>query len=65
MLQVLSVSSSSLDFSNSNYNYDNANANVSFHLCKCSIDLANMAKNNLTNKSAGTVRECDLLTQRA
>jgi len=66
MLQVLSVSSSSLDFSNSNYNYDNANANVSFHLCnKCSIDLARMAKNNLTNESAGTAREGDLLTQRA
>ena len=66
MLQVLSVSSSRLDFSNSNYNYDNANANASFHLCKeCSIDLAYTAKNNLTNKSAGTERESDLLTQRA
>jgi hypothetical protein len=66
MLQVLSVSSSSLDFSNSNYNYDNANANVSFHLCyNRSINLANRAKNNLTNKSAGTLGECDLLTQRA
>ncbi len=55
MLQVLSVSSSSLDFSNSNYNYDNANANVSFHLCnECSVNRANMAKNNLMNKSVGT-----------
>jgi hypothetical protein len=55
MLQMLSVSSVSLDFSNSNYNYDNANANVSFHLCnKCSINPANMAKNNNIKKSAGT-----------
>lgn len=65
MLQVLSVSSSRLDFSNSNYNYDNANANVSFHLCnKSSVNLANRAKNNLMNKSAGTEREGDLLKQR-
>jgi hypothetical protein len=55
MLQVLSVSSSSLDFSNSNYNYDNANANVSFHLCNnSSVNRANMAKNNNTYKSTGT-----------
>jgi hypothetical protein len=47
MLQVLSVSSVSLDFSNSNYNYDNANAAVSFHLCNnSSINPANTAKNN-------------------
>lgn len=66
MLQVLSVSSVSLDFSNSNYNYDNANANVSFHLChNRSINPANKAKNNLTNKSAGTARERDLSKQRA
>ena len=44
MLPELSVSSSGLDFSNSN---------VSFHLCNtCSIDLANMAKNNNNKKSA-------------
>jgi hypothetical protein len=55
MLQVLSVSSSGLDFSNSNYNYDNANANVSFHLChESSVNRANRAKNNNTQKSAGT-----------
>jgi hypothetical protein len=52
---MLSVSSVSLDFSNSNYNYDNANANVSFHLCNnSSVNRANMAKNNMTNKSTGT-----------
>lgn len=55
MPRMLSVSSSSLDFSNSNYNYDYANANVSFHLCNIGgINLANMAKNNNTQKSAGT-----------
>jgi hypothetical protein len=61
MLPELSVSSSRFSFSNSNYNYDNTNTNVSSHLCdKCSISLANMAKNNEQNKeSAGTCRQAE------
>ena len=54
-IELLLSSSSRFDFSNSNYNYDNTNTNVSSHLCnKFNIDLANMAKNNSVNESAGT-----------
>ena len=52
---LLCCLSSGFRFDNSNYNYSNTNTNVSSHLSKfCSIDLANMAKNNLIEKSAGT-----------
>lgn len=66
MLRELSVLSSGFSFSDTNYNYDNTNTNVSSHLCKqCSINPARMAKNNLTNKSAGIQGEGDLLKAKA
>jgi hypothetical protein len=56
LFQLTALSSSSgFDFSNSNYNYDNTNTNVSSHLCKShSINPADMAKNNITERSIGT-----------
>ena len=54
MLRILSVLSSGFGFSNSNYNYDNTNTNVSSHLCYCcSINPANMAKNESILMSVG------------
>lgn len=57
MLLLLTFSAGSgFDFSNSNYDYDNTNTNVSFHLCKniCSINPADMAKNQDQKGSIGT-----------
>jgi hypothetical protein len=55
MLLELPVLSSRFRFDNSNYNNTNMNTNASSHLCdSCSIDLAHMAKNNITIKSVGT-----------
>ena len=66
MLMELPVLSSGFSFSDTNYNYDNTNTNVSSHLCDIySINLAHMAKNKLTNESAGTERESDLMKAKA
>ena len=59
---LLCCLSSGFRFDNSNYNYSNTNTNVSSHLSKfCSIDLANMAKQDYNLNSVGSASEGDIL----
>jgi hypothetical protein len=59
---LLCCLSSGFRFDNSNYNYSNTNTNVSSHLSKfCSIDLANMAKQDYNLNSVGSESEGDIL----